>query len=179
MRGRIAALFVTLGVAAVAACGGGAEPLPDVIERKTTSPGEIDPIVAEEDVFHVDPDGGPGQQGVDGNCCVVPFALSQEEGEAAAALLIHAKRYAMGVADGGGWYVDACVALVSDEYRFEVALPTDDDAGVLWVERTNSAVPTSTSATSPSSVNLFEVPDGGTCETFDGGRYAALPDGGS
>jgi hypothetical protein len=199
----IAAMAVAVG-----ACGGEDPAAPDAITRGTEGPGPVNPIVADP------PDSGVPSDPpalVDGGCCPVGFALTREEGEVKARLVFPTATYPMGEADGGGWYVDACVDLVSSDFFFQTGYPAEgDDAGtdgtvddggvtgeeldggdvgdpdagasyggdVLWFDRVNEAVQTSTSSSLSPRVNVFEAPDGGTCDTFDGSAYARLPDAG-
>jgi hypothetical protein len=199
-----ACLLAAAALGAGVACGGDDPAAPDTLTRGTEGPGPVDPIVAGA------PDAGYPTEPpveVDGGCCPVGFALTQEQGEVAARLVFPGRTYPMGEADGGGWYVDACVDLVQSDFYFQTALPaegdadagTDDggtmadvdggaiadpDAGagysgdVLWVDRVNEAVETSDSSSLAPRVNVFAVPEGEACDTFDGSAYAQLPDAG-
>lgn len=169
-------LSALLGGLLLAACGGDPQPPPELLQRGTVSPGEIDPLVADGG-WEVVLSGDAGTE-VTGDCCVLPFALAREEGEVSAELVFPSMRYAMGAADGGAWQVEACVELVPGAYYYRTALAADDDAGVLWVNRVNPAVPTEASTAVLGQVNVFDVPDGGTCESFDGALHATIPDAG-
>lgn len=169
------ASLVGLTIGAIGgACGGASEgPPPDVIQRRTVGPGVVDPVSEKEPVF-VPFEPEEIERG-DAGCCVVPFALAALEGEVAAELVLPDGRREMSRPDGGAWQVDACLELTSAHFYFQVAVPTDDDAGVLWMDRVNPAVASTDDSPYAERVNLLDVPNGGVCESFDGSPYARLP----
>lgn len=162
-----------LSLLVVAACGA-PKPPPDPLTRQVPVPPAVDPIVADASV----PDfRDAGIDLVDGGCCVVPFALSAQAGEVAAVLRFRAGSFAMAL-DGGVWRVDACVEPTATAYYYLAGYPADDDAGTVWLDRVNDAVPTSYVSTVAPAVNLFDAPEAATCETLDAGVHALVPDAG-
>ena len=168
---------IVMGAALWLVACGSTPPAPDLIRRPTESPGAVTPMTTPEDNpdTHEPPQIDP--QLADAGCCVT-FALSHEADEVDARLIIDGRTLPMEDADAGSWSVGRCIGPGAREFYFEVAYATDDDAGVLWVQRINDAVSSSTDSALAPAVNLFDFPDGGSCEGFDGTAYASLPDGG-
>ncbi|MDP2274325.1 MAG: hypothetical protein Q8N23_04500 [Archangium sp.] len=159
------------------ACGPTIPPAPDLIQRPAPSPGVVmGQTTPTDDPTQRPP---PVEEAVlaDAGCCTV-FGLSAAPGEVAAQLVIDGSRVPMESNDAGVWFATRCVGPASFEYYFEVGYPADDDAGVVWVDRINEAVPASNDSLLAPAVNLFAFPDGGTCEQFDVAPYAAVPDAG-
>lgn len=170
-------LPLSLAVLIVAVGCGGKPKAPDLEQRDLPQNPMVNPVVDQGPGLPDLSDGGVSL--VDAGCCVVPFALRSNEGEVAAYLYFPPLGdVAMGKDDAGVWRVNACVPLASDVYVYHVAYPTDDDAGVLLVDRVNDAVPTQFGGGVASEANVFDVGDGGTCGGFDGGIHSSLPDGG-
>ena len=170
------ALWAGLALTLVA-CGGKPSAPPELLLRELPANPKIAPIVAPEPGEF---DGGEAFF-LDGGCCTLPFALSALDGEVAAALVFQGLRYPM-VKSNNAWRMEACVPLVPADFYYQVALLGDDDAGVLWVDRVNEAVAVSYNSTVGPMVNVFTVPDAGTCATFDSSPYNQLPgmtDGGA
>ncbi len=161
-----------LGLLAVA-CGD-PKPPPDLITRPLPADPVVDPITADASV----PDfRDAGVIIVDGGCCVVPFALAAQEGEVAAVLRFRAGAFDMAL-DGGVWRVDACVEPSATDYYYLAGYPADDDAGTVWLDRVNDAVPTSYTSSVAPVVNVFDVEDEATCSSLDAGVHALVPDAG-
>lgn len=162
-----------LSLFVVVACGA-PKPPPDPLTREVPVTPVVDPIVADASV----PDyRDAGVDLLDGGCCVVPFALAAQAGEVAAMLRFRAGSFDM-VLDGGVWRVDACVEPAATEYYYLGGYPADDDAGTVWLDRVNDAVPTSYTSSVAPVVNLFDAPASATCDTLDAGVHAQVPDAG-
>lgn len=160
---------------ALLACGSSPK-APDPITRPADSQGPITPVTSNP--APIDPlDAGVGV--FDAGCCTVPFALPAHDGETQARLTFPAAGpFDMYEDDAGVWRIDACVPLVGDVFVFQVGFPTDDDAGVLWLDRVNDTIPTSTASSLSETVNVFSIGDGGACTDIDPSAYDQLPDAG-
>ncbi len=169
------ASLVVVSVVAVAAGCTKPAPAPDLVKRDAVAADSTTTRVGARNDEPVFVDGGvPADAGL---CCVVRFALRQEVDEVGARVVLGSQLFPMG-ADGGVWWVDACAPLRSDVYLYEVAFPTDDDAGVLWFERVNEGAPTSSVSSVAPVVNVFDSGDAGSCQALDARVHASLPDAG-
>ncbi|MBL9037674.1 MAG: hypothetical protein JNG84_04070 [Archangium sp.] len=168
MSGRaLVALLVLVG------CGSPPKP-PETITRGLPS-NEFEPQVGPKERLVLD-DGGSAF--VDGGCCFIPFALRSMPGELSAAVVFPGESFDMQVDDAGVWRTVACVEPRADVYFYRTGYPTDDDAGVLLVDRVNEALPTVDDSNVAPRVNVFDVADAGVCESISTGLYSTLPDAG-
>lgn len=155
------------------ACGDPEKP-PEVIQRELPTD-KVKPIIAEA------PYQDPLAQGgglLDAGCCTVSFALSSSEPELSARIVFPHQQYPMDRDDGGIWRGVACLDPRPEVFYFQVGLLADDDAGILYVDRVNEALPVDTSGGFAPAVNRFEGADGGVCAGIDAARYVTLPDAG-
>ena len=161
----------------VLACGTKPTHPPDLVERELPGNQVIMPTVLP---FITDPDlHDAGPNFVDGGllCCPVQFALAATD-ESMAQVVFSSETFAMSRSNGI-WTTTACVAPTTTVYFYQVGYPTDDDAGILWINRVNDAVPVSNVSTIAPEVNLFIGADAGTCQDLSTGIYGTVPDAGS
>lgn len=167
-RGALAVLL------ALTACGSGAPKTPELLQRELPS-GKVEPVKSNQP--YVDPlDAGGGF--VDAGCCNVQFALRASAGEIDARLVFADQSYPMDQSDAGIWQGTACRQPKPDRFYFQVGFYADDDAGILYVDRVNNALPVDLGGAVAPEVNVFEVADGGVCASIDAPRYVSLPDAG-
>ncbi len=162
-----------LALVLLMACGS-APKQPDLLTRELPN-NPVKPIVAESGP-PLQFDGGGGF--VDAGCCELPFALRALDGELTARLVFPADEYAMLLDDAGVWRVNACVNTRADIFYFKVGLLTDDENGILEVDRVNPTLPTDSTSTVAPLVNVFGGADGGVCSAIDAVLYSTLPDAG-
>ena len=166
-------LALAVGVVVGLACGVTPKQ-PELLSRELPN-NPVKPIVAEPQTPHQF-DGGGGF--VDAGCCELPFALRALEGEQSARLMFPSDEYAMLLDDAGVWRVNACVNPRADVFYFKVGLLTDDQSGILEVDRVNPTLPTDSTSSVAPLVNVFVGADGGVCASIDGAWYSTLPDAG-
>lgn len=167
MRALAAVAVLTL----VALACGGPPPAPEVVTRAIPPNPAVDPLVGDASV----PDfSDAGTAELDAGCCVVAFALAALDGEVAAVLQFRSATHAMEL-DGGVWRVSACVEPAPNVYSYQTAWSAADDAGLVWLDRVNDAVPTSSGS---SAANVFDAPANATCATLDASVHGEVPDAG-
>ena len=161
---------------AMVACAKPAEVAPELVKRGLPTQPDGTPIQAApggETFF--DPDAGSTI--LDTGCCTVSFALVAHPGEVAASLLFQSERFDM-ANDGGIWQVNACVELSHNVYSYQTGYTSDDpqsDAGLVWVDRVNDAVPEDFTSSVASVVDVFDVPDAAVCGMVDLGIHGRVP----